>query len=289
MNHELEDLREQINNIDSELLALITERASLLEQVVATKLKDSDGGPARIFVPEREQKIISRLMMENKSHLDNKTIANIFQSIINACRNFQITRNQSENEPLTISIQGIEGSYSEQAAFKFCRQKALLSYTLDYAVSSDNVLKQLSSGKVQYGIVALNNSQGGLVKETLDALNHHQYRIVDSVIVLVEHSLLALSNTKKEQIKNIYSHPQALRQCHQYLEKEYPHCKQIAWADTALSAVDLAAGKLAENSAVIAYSQCAKNNNLLILDESIQDLNDNETLFLVIKAPPENS
>jgi|GEM_PF-1042483 len=288
MNQELKDLREKINAIDDQLLTLITERSALLDSVLAAKIHTAAGKAPSVFIPEREQKIIDRLTIKNKSNLSDKAIANIFQSIINACRNFQIANNKLENEILSISIQGIEGSYSEQAALKFCRQKSLLNYHIDYAVSSDNVLKNIISGKTKYGIVALNNAQGGLVVETIDALSKHQYRIIDSVILLVEHSLMTLPGTQKEQVKNIVSHPQALKQCHEYLQKEYPHSKQIPWIDTALSARDLVAGKLPADSTVIAHANCIEKYGLVALDKNIQDLNDNETLFLVIRAAPEN-
>lgn len=287
MSNELENLRKQINSIDNKLLALIAERSSRAEQVLAAKIKAANGKMPEIFVPEREHKIIARLIAQNKSALTGESIANIFQTIINVCRNLQIDAHPKK-ERFKVSVQGIKGSFSEQAAIKFFKRKTLLNYCIDYAVSSDNVLKNLTSGKVHYGIVALNNAQGGLVSETINALSKYKYRIIDSVIILVEHSLLALSGMKKEKIKNVYSHPQALSQCRDYLKREYLHCKQIPWADTALSANDLATGKLDENSAIIAHARCAKENNLTILDDNIQDLKDNETFFLVIKAAPKN-
>lgn len=282
MNNRLSDLRKQIDVIDEQLLDLITQRSALLHQVLAEKINATKSGNTKIFVPAREQEIIDRLVARNKSALSAEAITTIFQSIISACRNFQITNNKINNEAFVISVQGVVGSFSEAAAIKFCQQKTLTNYIIDYAVSSDGVLSCVTSGKTVYGVVALNNAQGGLVAETITAFSQYQYRIIDSVIISVEHSLMALPGTMKSQIKNIYSHPQALKQCHQYLQDKYLDCELIPWVDTAQAAIDLAAGKLADNSAIIAHARCAEKNKLQLLDEKIQDLQDNETLFLVI-------
>ncbi len=284
VENKLQNLRQKIDIIDDQLLELITKRATLLQAVLAEKTKASENGNVKIFVPTREQAIVDRLVAHNKSNLSNKAIASIFQCIISACRNFEMANKPINNKALIISIQGIVGSFAEAAAIKFVQQRALANYIIDYAVSSDNVLRHVISGKAPYGIVALNNAQGGLVAETITALSHYKYRIVDSVIVLVEHSLMALPQTKVSQIKHIYSHPQALKQCREYLQSNYSHCKLIPWIDTAQAAVDLALGKLANNSAVIAHARCAKKNRLQLLEKKIQDLQDNETLFLVIEA-----
>ena len=280
----LHRLRKQIDVIDDQLLELITERSALLHSILAEKVK-AGGKDAKLFVPAREQAIINRLVMHNKSNLSGAAIATIFQSIISACRNFQIANNKVGDQVSVISIQGVAGSFAEAAAIKFCQQRALQHYTMDYAVSSDNVLNHVTHGKIPYGIVALNNAQGGLVTETITALSQHKYRIVDSIIILVEHSLMALPQNNGAQINTIYSHPQALKQCHQYLQSKYPHCKLIPWVDTAQAAVDLAAGKLVDDSAVIAHARCAEKNGLRLLEEGIQDLQANETLFLVIQGP----
>ncbi|MEM9242571.1 MAG: prephenate dehydratase domain-containing protein [Pseudomonadota bacterium] len=293
MNNELENLRKQINDIDSQVLDLITQRAEVAKLVLASKLKMAGGEAPQIFFPQREREVIARLIDKNTSALPGQSIASIFQAIMNACRNLQITmladtKDAPKAKALKISVQGIEHSYSHQAAVEFCNRRKLPNYRIDYAVSSNNVLDHVVSGKTQYGIVALNNAQGGLVDETIKALTRHNYNIVDSVVLPVEHSLLVLPGTKKEQITHVYSHSQALRQCAAYLKKEYPNCKQIEWADTALSASDLAAGKIDKHSAVIAHANCAKTNGLNILDQNIQDLKNNETLFLVVNAGSAN-
>ena len=158
-------------------------------------------------------------------------------------------------------------------------------YKINFAVSSENVLNDINTGKAEYGLVALNNSQGGLVNETIKALGENKYLIVDSVVYKVEHSLIARVGVALENVKKIYSHPQALKQCKEYLAKHYPDCEYLPYKDTALAAIDLAAGKLPADGIVIAHRNNADDSSLQLIAENIQDLgSDNETLFLLISG-----
>ena len=98
--------------------------------------------------------------------------------MINACRNLQIDKAEQE-EIFNVSIQG---SFY-QKLLKYCKQKSIENYQVHYAVSSHNVLSDITTRKVDYGVVALNNSQRRLVVETIDALSLHKNLIIDSIIV----------------------------------------------------------------------------------------------------------
>ena len=284
MSNKLDTIRKDINSIDNEILSLITKRSELLEDVLDEKIKLAKNEKLKIFIPDRESQIIQRLIEDNTSKLDAKSIKTIFQSIINECRNFQINKNKGVNEIINISIQGIHGSFNEQAAIKYCKQKNLSDVKFEYAVSSEGVLNNLSKGKTNYGVVAINNSKAGLVTETIEALDKHHYHIIDIVKISVKHALLSLPNIDIDDIKYVYSHPQALKQCSEYLHNNYPNWEIRPWANTALAASDLSTGNIDKNSAVIAHESCAKIHNLQILDNEIQDTDDNETLFFILKS-----
>jgi chorismate mutase/prephenate dehydratase len=241
MSELLEQLRRKINNIDHKILSLITDRSALLGDILSAKIGGTNSDQITVFDPKREEEVVRHLIAENSSVLPDAAIADIFQSIMGACRNVQI--DQIDNaEPFQVSIQGSRGSYSEQAILQYCQNKSMGHHQIDFAVTSEKVLHAVTDGKSRFGIVALNNAHGGLVDETIQALSQSRYLIIDSVVLVVEHALLIRSETDAQSIQAIYSHPQALKQCREYLQQHYPDVEQIAWQDTALAASDLAAG-----------------------------------------------
>lgn len=282
MNKKLIELRQQIDKIDKKILTLIGNRAELLTSILQSKIDYANTDDVPIFHPKREQDIIQNLILDNNSMLSDLDITSIYQSIISASRNFQF-KNTKNARPFKLTVQGDKGSFSEKAALQYCQSKSLKHYDIHYATNSENVLNQLSTDPHHYGVVALNNAQGGLVEETIDAFSRYKYLIIDSIIYRVKHSLLSLPGKDKKNIKKIYSHSQALRQCQYYLKTQLPNCERIPWQDTALAAADLFARKLPPNSAVIAHQSCADQTDLVSLEDNIQDLGmHNETLFLLI-------
>lgn len=283
MTKTLENVRNKISSIDHQILELITKRVTLMQDVLVEKTALAKDNVVHIFDPKREAAVVRHLVSANQSALSDAAIADIFESIILACRQIQLDQSGLV-EAFSISIQGDVGSYSEQACQLYCQNKSI-DHAIHYAISSERVLRQVVSGESLYGLVALNNAHGGLVNETIQALSGSRYLIVDSVVLVVDHALLVLPDTLPDAIDAIYSHPQALKQCRDYLAANYPHASLQSWGDTALAAKDLAEGKLTPNAAVIAHANCAEANHLIVLDQSIQDLGrDNETLFLLIKG-----
>ena len=280
----LKHTREKISEIDKKILDLITERMSLVNDVLQEKINMANDGAVDIFDLKREAAIIQNLIDHNTTALTSTSIENIFESIIHACRDAQIQQ-AHQAMPFLLSIQGTPGSYSEQAAWRYLQKKSIKDHQMLYAKSSAGVMRDISENPKCYGLVALNNAHGGLVKETIEALSSGQYLIIHSMVLRVEHALLTRPENTREDIAAIYSHPQALKQCRDYLKKNYPHAQQLSWEDTSLAAHDLANGQLPHHSAVIAHEQCAKIHALQIIDHHIQDLgSDNETLFLLIKG-----
>ena len=279
MKTTLEDLREKISAIDLQLLELLDDRSALLKDILAVKVKSTHKEAVAVFDPKREVSIVRRLVTKNRSVLPDGAIEAVFEAVMRACRQVQIDQSDLV-APFSISIQGDIGSYSEQACLLYCQRKAVKNHLINYAISSECVLHQVQSHASPYGLVALNNARGGLVKETIDALSCSRYLIVDSIVLVVQHALMARPGTAPEAIN---SHPQALKQCRDYLLKRYPSAILEPWKDTALAAKDLAAGIIPAHAAVIAHHDCGPAHGLVALDVNIQDLgDDNETLFLLI-------
>lgn len=190
---------------------------------------------------------------------------------------------------IKIGIQGNKGSFSEVAAIEFIQRKVIQDFEIVYLISSEPVLQAVEEGDVDYGIIAIENKQGGVVIESVNALAHHRCDIVEMFPIMVKQNLLALPNVRLDQIKSIHSHQQALRQCRNYLADHFWSCPLIEENDTADAARRLSTGELSNTSAVIANKACAELYNLTILAEDIHDLKNNLTLFLGVNklAPKE--
>lgn len=187
-----------------------------------------------------------------------------------------------------VGIQGLEGSFSEQAAKFYCNKFDIQDFELAYLVSSMNVLDGLNSNEIDVGIFAMENAQGGVVIESVKALAENNCKIIDMFYVEISQNLMAKDSISLGEIEEIHSHEQALKQCKDYLAEKFWSKKLVETDDTAKSAQDLASGKLRDNVAVIASKQSAEKYGLNIVDHDIHDLKKNLTLFLAVERLDKN-
>ena len=187
-----------------------------------------------------------------------------------------------------IGIQGISGSFSEQAAKFYCNKFDVKEFKLDYLVSSMNVLDSLTSETIDIGIFAMENAQGGVVIESVEALAKNQCKIIDMFYVEISQNLLAKDNITLGDIEAIHSHEQALKQCKDYLAEKFWSKKLVEEDDTAKAAQDPAEGKLSKNVAVIASKSSAEKYGLNIIENDIHDLKKNLTLFFAVERIDSN-
>jgi len=183
----------------------------------------------------------------------------------------------------TIGIQGIEGSFSEEAAKSYCQKFGITDFELEYLISSMNVLDGLTEKIIDTGIFAMENAQGGVVIESVEALAKNQCKIIDMFYVEISQNLLAKDNIALGDIEEIHSHEQALKQCKDYLAEKFWSKKLVEEDDTAKAAQDLAEGKLPDHVGVIASRNSAERYGLNILENDIHDLKKNLTLFLAVE------
>ena len=187
-----------------------------------------------------------------------------------------------------VGIQGLEGSFSEQAAKFYCNKFDIQDFELAYLISSMNVLNGLNSNEIDVGIFAMENAQGGVVIESVKALAENNCKIIDMFYVEISQNLMAKDSISLGEIEEIHSHEQALKQCKDYLAEKFWSKKLVETDDTAKSAQDLASGKLGDNVAVIASKQSAEKYGLNIVDHDIHDLKKNLTLFLAVERLDKN-
>ncbi len=183
-----------------------------------------------------------------------------------------------------IGIQGGKGSFSEIAGVTFAKNHGIENFEIVFQISSEMVLDGVESGVTEYGVFAMENAQGGVVIESVEALAVHQCKIVEMFHIKISQNLLTLEDIYLGDITEIHSHQQALRQCRNYLSEHFWTRPLIEADDTAEAARRLSEGKLTKTAGVIGNKACAELYGLKIIEKDIHDLKNNLTLFLGIKA-----
>lgn len=184
---------------------------------------------------------------------------------------------------IVIGVQGGKGSFSEEAAIKFTEDHKISDYQIKFLISSVDVLSSIELKKIDYGIFAMENAQGGVVLESVKAMAKFRCKIVNMFHITVSQNLLVLPGTRKEDISAIHSHRQALRQCKDYLANNFWSCPLVEEDDTAEAARRLSEGALDSSVAVIGSKFCSQLYDLNVLKSDIHDLKHNLTLFLAVK------
>lgn len=181
---------------------------------------------------------------------------------------------------MKIGISGVQGSFSEEAAAEYTRKEGISDAQIEYLVTVENVLTALENGSIELGIFPIENSNGGIVIETVYGMAKHNFTIKKLFEIDVHQCLLVAPGTNPDQITAITSHDQALKQCRMYLKRKWPGVDIVPYPDTAKAAKDLAEGTLPTTTAVISAKGCAALYGLEVLEESIQDLKFNFTTFI---------
>ena len=181
---------------------------------------------------------------------------------------------------LKIGVMGAHGSFSEQAGKKYLADSDQKGEVIPL-ISAEVVLTAVEEGKIDRGVFPIENSNGGIVLEAVYAMAKHRFAIEKMFEIDIHHMLLVKPGVTASHITTISSHDQALKQCRMYIKRVWPDADIMPYADTAKAAADLAKGILPDTTAVIASRGCATLYDLEILEESIQDLKFNYTVFVV--------
>ena len=259
---ELLRLRTGIDRIDSEVLALINERARLAQRIGEIK-------QGAIYRPEREAQVLARVAAENPGPLANEAVQRIVREVMSACLALE--------SPLRIAFLGPVGTFSEAAAHKHFGAAP----TFHPCASIDAVFHAVEAGQADYAVVPVENSTEGAVGRTLDLLLSSTLQVCGEVSLRIHQNLLGLATTlDPDQLPTqIYSHAQSLAQCHQWLNQHLPNVPRLAVASNA-EAARLAA--MQAGSCAIAGDIAAHHYQLNILAEHIEDEANNTTRFLVL-------
>lgn len=181
---------------------------------------------------------------------------------------------------IKIGVSGNQGSFSEEAANYYCAKNKIKDYELVYLCSVQNTLAALHKAEIDKGVFPIENSNGGIVYESVRAMSMYNFEIENIFEIDIKMNLLVLPGTKASEITRIVSHDQALKQCRMYLKRKWGSVDLAEYSDTASAAKDLSCGVLPAETAVIAPRVCAALYGLELFEESIQDLKFNFTTFI---------
>ena len=290
---ELEQLRGDIDAIDRQIVELMKRRMETVAQVA--EYKKANNMP--VLDTSRERALLSKVGQEAGEELADY-VQSMYRTIMAASRSYEngklgrgskvydgIKKAMEETPQLfpqrpTVACQGIEGAYSQIACDRLFKAPSIM-----YFQSFDHVFKAVESGMCQYGILPIENSTAGSVNAVYDLMIRHNFSIVRSARLKVSHNLLAKPGTKLEDIRDVYSHEQALHQCADYLAG----LKNVAVHVVENTAVAARMVAQSDRSDVAALSSrfCAEQYDLEIVQDNVQDQDNNYTRFICISKKPE--
>ena len=286
---ELQELRSKIDEIDAQLTKLFEARMDVAAEIGAWKRENH----MPVLDAARERDKLNAIAAESREDMQTYTQM-LYSMIFELSRSHQsdLTRTPSslrqeveraiEETPRLfptspiIACQGTEGAYSQIAGTRMFKSPKIM-----YFKSFDSVFSAIESGFCQYGILPIENSSAGSVKKVYDLMLRHKFYVVRSCRLKIDHNLLAAPGVKKEDIREIFSHQQALDQCAGYLEQFGPDVKITRCENTAMAAEAVAKSERRDIAAIASYD-CASLYGLKCLESDIQDRGNNYTRFICI-------
>ena len=285
---DLNDYRKRIDEIDEQLLALFVRRMETAGDIAAYKKANG----LRVLDMRREKEKLREIADKTPEELREYALS-LYSLIFELSRSRQgrllgttgelpkrIARAIEETprlfpEDAAVACQGVEGAYSAQACEKLFKRPSTF-----YFSSFEAVFSAIEKGLCRYGVLPLENSTAGSVNAVYDLMMRHNFHIVRSVRIKVDHNLLANSGAKLSDIREIYSHEQAISQCARFLQS-LPDVKVIRCENTA-AAAKLVAESGRTDVAALSSRACMELYGLDCLAASVQDQGSNFTRFICI-------
>jgi len=285
---DIKEYRQQIDQIDTQLINLFAERMEVAAGIA--EYKRNNGLP--VLDPKREEEKILDVISKTPDGFKDYTPI-LFNMLFELSRSYQTRLNGSDatlvrniqdavlNTPkmipdnVTVACQGIEGANSQAACNKLFRYPKTKFYP-----TFKSVFTAVESGECQYGIVPLENSNAGSVTATYDLMMKHNFYIASSIRLKINHNLLVKPGTKLSDIKEIYSHQQAIAQCSEFLST-LPDVRVIPAENTAVAAKTVAESERGDIAA-LASEICLKYYGLACLKANVQNVDNNYTRFICI-------
>lgn len=285
---DIKAFRDQIDNVDKQLVDLFVQRMNLSAQIADYKKEHN----MPIYVPGREREKLQDVATQAGPEMENYTRV-LYSMLFELSRSYQSKRNIAttelydkivdsiENTPKLfpqapmVACQGVEGAYAQIACEKMFKSPFIM-----YFKNFEGIFNAIDQGLCQYGILPLENSTAGSVKKVYDLMIHHNFSIIRTFRLKIDHNLLVNPGTTLNEIKEIYSHEQAINQCSEFLNS-LPGVKIIPVENTAVAAKAVAESSRKDVAAISSRS-CSELYNLSCIADSIQDKGNNRTRFICI-------
>lgn len=285
---DINELRQQINDIDKELVELFNKRMAVSLGVAQYKIES--GMP--VLDKSRERAILERVASESSPEVANYTRM-LYSNIFDLSRSYQ-HKIINGDSPLTdkiravvestpklfpenakVACQGVEGAYSQHACDRIFRYPVI-----SYHETWKNVFDSVSKGDCDYGILPIENSTAGSVNKVYDLLKEFNCYIVRSIRLKIDHSLITKRGTHLSQIKEVISHEQALNQCSDFLSTL--NIKQTVVKNTAEAAKYVSESDRTDIAAIASPDCCELYTGLCELQSAVQNVKNNYTRFICI-------
>jgi len=280
----IEDVRAEINALDSELLRLLNKRAQLALQVGESKTASG----LSLCDHTREREVIERMCELNQGPLDVRAIVELFRAVIHESRRIQSrTLDESTDEAkkfepraggVRVAFQGAPGAFSEEAAIRLLGDDIQLVPRPTF----ESLFTAINDKAADYILAPIENSLVGFVHASFDLLLESKLSIVGEIIIPIGHCLIGCPGSTFESITTVESHPVALDQCRRFLTAN-PQLTRVAAEDTAGS-VERIVNEGDRSRAAIAGKRAAEQYGGIVLREHLEDSSENYTRFLLLES-----
>jgi chorismate mutase/prephenate dehydratase len=264
----VDELRNELDHLDLEIVDAINRRATIAKQIGELKQGNSQG----IFDPQREAQVVQQAIAHNPGPLGDEAVRAVFRELVSGSRAVQKRQR--------VAYLGPEFTFSHLAAIERFGQSAELVPVRTIAA----VFEEVERGQAQFGVVPMENSTDGRVSDTLDCFSHSQVQICGELPLRIHHCLLGIG--ERDNVRTVYSKPQPLSQCRNWLARHLPGADLHEVGSTGEAA---RRAKDDSSAAAVASAQASVNYALPMLVQNIEDNPDNVTRFAVISthtSPP---
>lgn len=284
---DLSELRNQIDEIDKNIVELYEKRMEVCKNVAQYKIETGK----KVFDKAREEEKIRKVKSLTHNEFNSCGVEELFEQIMSMSRKLQyqllsehgslnklpfIKVDSLETEKARVVFQGAEGAYSQAAMHQYFGEQ-IDSFHVD---TFRDAMIAIDEGSADYAVLPIENSTAGIVSEIYDLLVEFENYIVGEQIIKIEHCLMAAPGTKISDIKTVYSHPQSLMQSSRYLNS-HPSWQQISMQNNAFAARKVAEEK-DMTQAAIASEYAAKLYGLEILEKGVNQSSTNSTRFIIV-------
>ncbi len=284
---DLLEIRDEIDKIDKQIVALFEDRMTLTQGVAQYKSKTGKA----VLDRERESSKLETLQTLVKSEYNKYPVKELFTQIMSMSRKYQYSLMESYSSELAFERKeklpfqnnskvvffGEPSSYSEQAMIEYFGEQQLNCFHLG---TFKEVMEAVHTGKADYGVLPIENSSTGGIQDIYDLLIQYDNYIIGEHVVKIDHSLIGLPGASIDILKKVYSHPQGILQCARFLE-ENPQIKPIEYFSTAAGAKKVLEDQDITQSA-IASPRAASYYGLTVLKEKLNYESSNSTRFIII-------